>query len=271
MKWLARVGAELRDGQNFDLYFGVALALFVAGLDLFGVASTQLISAATLAILALLALSALSSRRQTHDLARTTRDLADTLARGSGSWTSADEFFQRRPPNVEDELGAASDIALAGVTLSRTAREYASALSARAAAGARIRLVVMDPATNASEQAAARSWADVTADIYIARLKPTIDLVNLIAKRVVGTATVELRLIPFVPTFNLISLDSATDDGRALIEIHSHKNPGGGPVLWLTARRDPYWHAFFREQFELLWDAGRPATEVDGFTGNSSG
>jgi hypothetical protein len=269
MRWLARVGAELRDGQNLDLYFGGALALLVAGLDLFGVASTQLISAATLAILALLALSTLSSRRQTRDLTRTTRDLGDALARGSGGWTSADEFLQRRPPNLEDELGSAADIALAGATLSRTAREYASALSARAAAGARIRLVVMDPTTTAGEQAAARSWADVTADFYIARLKPTIDLVNLVAKSAAGTATVELRLIPFVPTFSLISLDSPSDDGRALIEIYSHKNPGGGPVLWLTARRDPYWHNFFRRQFELLWDAGRPATEADGFTGNS--
>jgi hypothetical protein len=265
--WWGQVASDLRAGINLDTYIAVALALLVAGLDVFGIVSGQVISAAALAVLALFAFSVAHTQREARGLRADVQALTKIVDQSLSNRPTAAAFFEPRLGDQENKLALAQRIDVAGITLSRTIRDYASVLTRRVEEGAHVRVLMVDPSGPGVDQAAARSWGDISGEFYVTRMRPTIDLLRLIANVPGCKGALELRLVSFVPTFGLILLDSASASGHILVELYPHKTGSGGPCFEMTPARDPQWSAFFIQQFEALWKAGRPATQADGFTG----
>lgn len=259
MRLLRQVRAELATGENLELYVTVLLALTLAVLGMFDIVSDKVLFAATLATLALLATGTLGSRRRVGDLVEAVR------AQRVGD-ISAEAFFTKDKPGLGGQVRAARDIKILGVTLSRTIRNIVDELQQCLRDGAVIRVVLIDPKTDAPAQAAARSTISGQPGVFENRLRPTIDLLIELARTPGATGRIEVRFLPFVPAFGLILLDSQRASGRIYVDIYSHKSAGGDAVFAIAPLRDGHWYPHFEGEFERVWEVGRPADASDGFS-----
>lgn len=258
MRLMRRALAELATGENLELYATVLLALALTVLGAFDVVSDKALAAATLATLALLATGTLVSRRRVEDLSELVR------AR-QVSEISAEAFFTKDKPALREQVRTARDTKILGVTLSRTIRNLIDELQQGVSAGAVIKVALIDLKTDAPAQAAARSTISHQPGVFDNRLRPTIDLLIELARTPGAANRVEVRFLPFVPAFGLVLLDSQRANGRIYVDLYSHRSAGGDAVFTLTPHRDGQWYSHFEDEFERVWQVGRPADTSDGF------
>jgi len=258
MRLLRRIRVELATGENLELYATVLLAFVLAVLGVLNAVSDQVLIAATLATLALLATGSLGSRRRVEDLSKLVH------ARQAGE-VSAAAFFAKGKPGLREQVRAAQDIKILGVTLSRTIRDLIDELQECLREGAVIKVALIDLTTDAPAQAATRSTISGQPGVFENRLRPTVDLLIELARTPGATGSVEVRFLPFVPAFGLVLLDTQRSQGRIYVDIYSHKSAGGDAVFNLTAHRDGLWYPHFEGEFERVWEVGRPADASDGF------
>lgn len=153
-----------------------------------------------------------------------------------------------------------------GVTLARTLRNLLDELERRATAGAVIKIAVIDPHTTATAEAARRSTLPDRPEVYVNRLRSSMDLLRELADRPGGAERVEVRFLPFVPAFGLVLLDTGRSHGVIHVDIYSHSSASGDAVFSLRPGRDGHWYEHFQAEFERVWESGRPADATDGFT-----
>lgn len=259
MRFLRRVRQDLSRGENLEIYSTAVLSVALALLGAFDLASGKILAAATLATLALLAGGLLGSRRQVTDLA------AQVRSRLAGE-VSAEDFLARDKPDLMEQIRGAQDIRIAGVTLSRTLRNLVDELQRRAAAGATIKVALIDPTTSAPAEAARRSTIPDRSNVFENRLRPSIDLLRELLEAPGAEGRVEVRFLPFVPAFGLVLVDPQRPGGRIHVDIYSHSSASGDAVFTLLPDRDGQWYQHFETEFERIWAFGRPAEESDGFS-----
>ncbi|WP_199550880.1 hypothetical protein [Streptomyces sp. N35] len=262
MRFLRRVRQDLSSGRNLEIYTTALLSITLAVLGALDLASGKVLAAATLATLALLAGGLLGSRRQVDDLAEQVRSrLAGDLG--------AQEFFARDKPELVDQLRQARDIAIVGVTLSRTLRNTVSELQRRAGAGARIRIALIDPTSSAPAEATRRSTLTERPEVFDNRLRPSLDLLRELAddrtRADASSGRVDVRFVPFVPAFGLVMIDTRQPGGLIHVDIYSHSSATGDAVFTLLPGRDGPWFEHFEAEFERIWAVARPAGPSDGF------
>jgi hypothetical protein len=251
---IRRVRDDLRGGRNVELYLTVTLSLCIAILSVFDVVNIKVVGAATLAVLALLAASGVASRHQAGEI----RGRLDQLTADISGDVPADRFLKPRMPALDDEMAAATEIGLVGVTLTRTVRDLLPTLDRRLRKGASIRVVVIDPEGSARADAVARSRGADKRDFYQPRLDSTIDLLRVLASAAPDESALELRVLPYVPTFGMCLVDPGEAHGRIHVEMYQHQTIEKNPSFSLRADRDNPWYQLFARQFETLWDGARP-------------
>jgi hypothetical protein len=245
--------ADLRARRNLELYLTGAVALVVSVLSITDVVDLSVVAAATLAVLALLAWSGLASR---HEVAGLRATVSRVLAEQAGE-LPAQRFFSTHTAEVADDVARARDVRLLGVTLTRTVRDLLPVLERRLAAGASVRVVIIDVDSPARGEAVSRSRDADTPNFYHNRVSSTIDLLRVLA-RSSQSISLELRALPFVPTFGMCLTDLGEGHGRAHVEIYQHKSIEPNPSFTLRAGRDGRWYDLFVAQFDTLWKSGRP-------------
>ncbi|WP_368396755.1 hypothetical protein [Streptomyces sclerotialus] len=258
MRLLQRVREDILRGEHLEIYLTVLLSLTLAVLGAFDLASGKVLAAATLATLALLAGSLLGSRHRTAALMAQVQDLR-------GGRGSAMDFLARDKPELVEQVRRARDIRIVGVTLSRTLRDLIDELQRCATTGATVRVALIDPASSAPEEAARRSTLPDRPEMFVNRLRPSVDLL----RELVGTpgcaGQVEVRFLPFVPAFGLVLLDPEQPNGIIHVDIYSHRSASGDAVFSLRPERDGQWYARYQAEFDRMWEFGRPVEAADGF------
>jgi hypothetical protein len=246
--------------HDLEIYVTVALSLVLGLLGIFDVVNTPIVAAATLGTLALLAFSNLVSRTQLEEVRETVGKLATTVGRVVADEVPADRFLAVKAPAMQEDLRGADDIRLVGVTLSRTVRDLAGSLERRLRAGARVRVVIIDPESSAPLDAVARTLGVTSADLYRPRIASTIEILSHLASGAAARGGVEVRLLPFVPAFGMYLIDPGERDGRVYVEMYQHRSLEPNPCFALQAERDGHWYPFFVHQFDILWESARPAS-----------
>jgi hypothetical protein len=259
---LARLWADLTTGKSIDLYVTCVLALAIGILGVLNVVDAATVAAVTLATLALVAIGVAGNRRQMAALETATAELT-RLLREDGRGASADQFLIPSTQGLEIDLGAASDIRLVGVTLSRTIRTHLHTLERRMERGAVIRIALLEPGSGALQEAARRSTVADSPEIFENRLRPTIDLLRHLTANPASAGRLEIRFLRFVPAIGLTVVDPEEDHGRIQVDIYAHRSSGPEPVIRLTRGRDPRWYAHFLQEFDRVWTNGRPARLQD--------
>jgi hypothetical protein len=241
-----------RPERGLEAIVTIGLAVVLALLGLVDVVRPATVAAATLAILSALTFVLVD---QHSTLARMDDRLA-RMSEAAGSGTMSRPITSESGAKVR--LEGVTDIRLVGVTLGRTMRNLADDLSRRAAAGARIRVVVIDPSTGAPDEAARRCTVTAGRTVFDHRLRPTFDLLRAVAAGSGHGGRVEIRAVPFVPAYGLILLDPELDSGLLLLDVYSHRPAGPEPTLTLTPATEPYWFRHFCREFDHLWAHARP-------------
>ncbi len=249
-------------GRNLELYLTAGLALAISVLGLLNVVRTDLVAAATLGTLALVALSALKSRHQVADLQSDVDRLAGlvgALYDGADGVPSADLLLTASSSGTGLDISGATDLRLVGVTLNRTIRNLAAEMQRRLGEGAHIRIALIDPDSQAPEEAARRSTIPDDSHIFRHRLTSAIDLLRELAVTPEAKGRLEVRLLRFVPAFGLAMVDPDTNTGIIQVDLYSHRFLGPDPVLLLGINKDPRWYRHFAQEFERIWEGGAPA------------
>jgi hypothetical protein len=211
-----------------------------------------------LAVLGLLAVSGLWDRNRRLDriekLAEEGRDLV--LRRVSGK-ARASDFFLAEPQLANSTFASAQTIFLSGYSLTRATREYLYILGQRLVAGAHIQIMLLDPDfLQVLEQASLRSMA-ATVDYWRGRVESTQTIIEAIAQTPGNKGKLEIGYLPYTPSFGFVMIDPDDPHGFCFVEIYHHKSVESNPTFELRAADDPYWHSFFRRQYDILWRSCR--------------
>jgi hypothetical protein len=245
--------------RHLDLSLTAFAAILIGTMGMLNLTGTGVTEGATLATLGVLTAAALAGRLQTHRLHATTDALATLTRERLGVTPSADRLLSPARPGSDADLRTAGEIAIIGVTLSRTLRNHLTDLRACLHRGGVVRIAVIDPSGDAVAEAARRSTIPDSPEIFAHRLRPTADLLRELA-RSAGPGRLEVRLLGFVPSTGLMMIDPAEPYGQVRVDIYSHRFAAEEPTLPLHAGRDQVWYAHFRREFEQIWSAGRTVT-----------
>ena len=258
MRLLRRMRADLLAGDNLEIYTTAVLSLVLAVLGVLGAVGGDVLAAATLATLALLASGMLGSRRQVAELA------AEVRTRSKGE-LCVDDFLGKGKADLLEQVRAAQDIRIVGVTLARTLRDLVDELQRRVVAGAVVKVALIDPAGSGPEEVARRSTIPDRAGMYRNRLRSSVDLLRELAETPGAEGRVEVRFLDFVPAFGIGLLDPQRPGGRIYVDIYSHSSASGDAVFTVLPHRDGEWFRHFQTEFDSVWEHGRPADASDGF------
>jgi hypothetical protein len=261
---IRRVTEDLSEGRNVELYFTIALAVVVGTFGAFNVLSADVVASVTLATLALLAYGSIGARHNVDQLNDRVTTLSIDVRENALGRVRAEDFFTTERPK-STELESARTIGIIGSTLSRTVIEYAGVFERRLTSGASLCCATIDPKSGAASQAVLRSYGVTEEGFYESRVKPTVDLLQILNSLSGKTGSVELRLLPYVPSFGIIAIDPAEAGGVIYVEIYRHKSLEENAMFKLERERDQRWYAYFLRQYTVLWESARQATEEDGF------
>jgi hypothetical protein len=240
IKFIKKTIQDISSGKNIEHYIALIFIVIILALDVFNLATPDILTEITLAVLALVVFTSLSTREGIDEL-------SDKLIKPP----NADEFFWKKKRTIESDLAQAKYIGFVGASLSRTLRDYSPILENRLNAGAKVRVMLMDPKSTAPDQAVLRSQG-VNRQYFIDSLRPTIERIGLLSK---SFDKVELGLLPYKPAFGMIVIDPDKPYGKIIIEMYPHHSPSFAPTFELQPNRDSHWYKHFREQFDNIWNA----------------
>lgn len=248
---------------NFDTLVAILISIFATAIGVFG-GSQFLLLAGIAATLAILSVGLIRDRMHRETLGEQIAELKMSLP----DRPSAVSFFRTRPDFLSF-MQSAVQIDLCGVTLTNTINMQFSVLRERLEAGAKIRILLIDPESQAIEMSAQRSINPKDTEYYRRRLESSLsDLTYLykynedikqIRKRASKPGTLSVRLLTYAPSFGMTSLDTAKKDGILYVEIFPHKlGYKTAPKFELTLANDKKWYTYFLEQYEQMWDTATP-------------
>lgn len=239
IKFIRKSVRDISEGRNLEHYITLIFITIILSLDIFNLASADILTEITLAVLALVVFTSLS-----------TRESVEALSEKLIKPQNADDFFWRSKRSIESELSQAKYIGFAGASLSRTLRDYSAVLEDRLRLGARVRIILMDPNSTAPDQAVLRSKGVSSRQFYIDTLRPTLERVGMLSN---FSDRVELGLLPYKPAFGIVVIDPDEPYGKIIVEMYPHHSASFAPTFELTPNRDLHWYKHFREQFDNLW------------------
>lgn len=268
-KWPQAVAEFLIDNLTILLTIGFAGFIIyrqeIAQMAL----STEDLLTAILGVLALLATSEIVERyRRLNSIEKAVNRSLSFLESRFTDRPSAIAFFQK-PPSLDQYIQSANQIDLCGVTLTSTVNKQFGNLRERLQAGAKIRVLVVDPGSVALKMSAERSTSPDDTDYYRVRLDATFRELAYLFKRfeefqaIQGNSpkvgNLNVRLLSYAPSFGIISFDARQDNGIAFIEVYPHKlGHKSPPTFDLMPKRDGNWHRYFVDQFDEMWNAAKP-------------
>jgi hypothetical protein len=231
--------------------------------------STDDLLTAILGVLGLLATSEIVERyRRLNSIERAVNRSLSFLENRFTDRASAIAFFKKHS-NLDQYIEGANQIDLCGVTLTATINKQFGNLRERLHAGAKIRILVVDPDSTALKMSAERSTAPEDIDYYRVRLDATLREIEYLFKSweeckslqrgSSKTASLSVRLLSYAPSFGILSFDANHDNGVALVEVYPHKFGFKSPPTFdLTPQRDGNWYKYFVDQFDEMWNVARP-------------
>lgn len=238
-----RIAKDIVQGKHLEYYVTLLFIILIFALDTFNLVSSESITNIILAILALVVYSNLTTHQRLEEL-------SDKIIMPQG----AERFFWKEKRSIEHDLSNAKYVGILGAVLSRTMRDYSSVLEERLKAGAKVRILLMDPESAAPDQAVLRSKDVNSRQFYVENLCMTIERVGFLVKT---ASTVELGLLPYKPAFGMIVIDPDEPYGKIIVEMYPHHSDAFAPTFELDAIRDRHWYTYFRAQFDAVWERTR--------------
>lgn len=220
----------------------------------------------TLALIggSLLAESIVEARhRREHESALHTevRDALDAVRRNSSP--SADLLFLSRKAlaPLEDRVADADTLCICGGSLFRLMNEYSQLFEQKLRSGTEIKFLLTDPNSDAAAYLASHVVYEVrSTESYRGHIRSAISEIAALCEQYPDKC--QLRLLDFAPPFSIFDVGRVGSSSTAHVELYSlGSSTRSRPVIGLSEAQDPVLHAFFRRQFDYLWETGQNYSE----------
>lgn len=212
-----------------------------------------------LALLGLIAVSGLWDRhRRLRRIEKLLEESHALILRRISEKAYADDFFVSGKRLTDEFFSSATTIFLAGITLTRTTREFMHILGQRLVAGAHIRIIIIDQTKDSvMEVMAHRSMGNTTPEYWRTRMQTVEAVIEAIANTPGAKGKLEVGYLPYIPSFSLILIDPDASHAVCHVELYHHKSAEPNPAFEIRASDDPLWYQFFRRQYDILWNSCR--------------
>lgn len=238
MKFVRRVGQDVRHGDNIDLYVAVVAAVGVAILNVVGAASQALVASVTLAVLAVLATAAVVSRHRLEESVRSLKSEPVPCLRRRGD-----------RPRFRQEGRDASAIVLAGISIVNALSTGFDFLETKVKAGCKLRFLLLHPDSDA-----VGVWNQLN---KFPNVRRDIDHSLTVLRLLAGIAEMgqcEVRLSPVFLPYSMAIYDGDAESGVIYIELHGYKIAVDERASLVMSRAaDREWFDHFKRQYEALW------------------
>jgi hypothetical protein len=230
--------------RDVDLYVLAVGALVFTVLGSAGLTNAAALSSATLGLLTFLAVAQIRSRRQIAEIAE------------SRTTTHTDVLRTGFPEDLAARRQEARSLLLIGRSLGRTIATTRVHLRRSLAAGAHVRVLLVDPDDDGAVRAAASSTAD-SARVERLRSRIRASLDELAGLRGAG-GQLEVRVTTAVPHIGVNAVDVESERGFIVVQHYEYRpTADAAPILRLDTR-DAYWFPHFVAEANRMWEDAQP-------------
>lgn len=242
MKIIERIWRDIKRGESIDLYATILLAFILVVLSILNLVSPDLVAALTLSVLGLLAISNLVNRHRVDEL----------ISKVAGSKT--DFFLDEFPSDFRDNLQAASEVWIVGVTLRGIVKNYYGLMEQKLRQGHQLRVLLVHPEGSAVETAVDRIYAPSSRNTAKKGLDIRDDLQALCELRLIAPGNLDLRTIQNPMTFGAVCLNASTAIGTLYLEHLPFRTVAGTIPKFVLRAADGKWFDLFKAEIQTLWD-----------------
>ena len=259
MNWIQEIWADIKSGENLDIYITIPLAVVVAIWGILGLpqTTTPIVSAATLGALAVVLGGILQNRKSNHDLQALIANLREAQTgeiKGSDYLRSRNEYA-----SLSDSVATAKHIYFMAPTLVNIFAQWHSYLHDEKLNkdGAVIQAIFFDP-DSASIESAAKCVRE-PADNVRRDVERGLSYIKLIIDKGVKNGSIEARTNVVFANFSMVLIDPDEAHARIFVEFKGYGKPfHSRPHIELTRKRDGEWYEHFLDQYNLMWRDSQP-------------
>ena len=237
-----RIAADVRHGENIDVYVTIVVALTVAVLNVIGVVPSSSLTSLVLAVLGLLAIGGLTTRARLDQL-------REAVAQSGPMRT---EF----PASYPADLAKPGDLWVVGVARRGFINDYFHELADRLRAGHEVRILLVRPGS-AGAQLAEDRWPAKLPGVMDKSIDASLEILGGLQASAGGR--LEVRLTDQELSFGAVYTNPNASSARLYLEYYAYKTRMDTQLRMMLSRRDGAWLDHFREQLEELWADATPA------------
>jgi hypothetical protein len=239
-----RIAADLRRGENIDVYVTIVVALVIAVLNLIGLVPSSNLTSLVLAVLGLLAIGGLATRSRLDQL-------RDAIVQSGPMRT---EF----PDSFAADLAKSGELWLVGVSRRSFINTYFHQLADRLRAGHEVRVLLVRPGSAGAQLAEGR-WPTKLPGVMDRSIEAS--LAVLAGLHASAGGRLHVRLTEQELSFGAVYTNPNTSSARLYLEYYAYKTRVDTQLRMMLSRRDGAWLDHFREQLDELWADATPALE----------
>lgn len=238
VRFVRRVINDITNLRNVDAYVVGFIGVALIFLDVLGTVELDAYLSVMTAALVVLLLRTTTPQKKEVDL--------DNVLLDRQSYTPLRDFVQ-----------GAHVVWVYGPSAVNVLRESATFKREVLDRGGELRVLLQDPAENSS-MAILRQQLDPNNN-----LDHDIQGSLFTLAKMLEWGKVDYRLLPYNPGFSLLVIDPDGKDGRLVVEFFGYHNNliDDRMHILIERRTSQYWFEYWAKQYEIMWDAARPAAE----------
>jgi hypothetical protein len=246
MHFLRRIAAEIRRGENIDLYVTIVATPLLVILTIAGVTEQFWIAPLTIAVLALLATNMLVSRHRMEDIQQRMNLLF-------GSHFLREKF----PAEYETDIKECKDLWIVGINTHRFLADHYTLLKDKLASGHLIRVLVMNPYGKSMAISVGRSGRIV--DVRFAKD----DILNRLSAWCELQVTaphpenLQIRTIDYPIAFGGYVVNHDPNNGVVYLKHYGFKMVEFDTPKMVIRSGEGRWFQFFKSEIQNMWDMGQ--------------
>jgi hypothetical protein len=239
MQLLRQIWQDIRQGENIDLYITVIISIFVATLNVAGIASQSWIAPLNLGILALITFALLGNRHRLEAIFQ--------------RMTAAEELFLTEfPDDLRNNLEKSRELLIIGTSLSRTLHLYYSLFEDKLRKGDIIKVLLMSPDSSACEAAAMRSYQPMDVETQRTYIRTSLNALRNLQIKTSGE--LEIRVLNNSLSYGAIILDLETPNGVMYLWNRPFKTRIRSIPKIVLRPANGIWYEFYKDEAMSMWN-----------------
>jgi hypothetical protein len=180
--------------------------------------------------------------------------LAERVENAVNQLEQQTRFLQKETKSLKEWIINSTDISILGYSLVAVLRSDFVSFVERINAGAKLRLLIVDPKSNAGQVILEHSRVkDFPNDVF-ASLQHAKRIHEQIGPKDKGS--IEVRLTTWLPSYGITIMDGKNEKGVLKVVVYPPYSSSsfGDRIQFIIKRRDdPHWFKVFVNQFESMW------------------